>query len=36
MSVSDVFVQVAISRFEPEHCLPYEQLQRNIEAVKRR
>ena len=29
-------LQVAISRFEPDHYLPYRQLQRNLETVRRR
>jgi len=29
-------LQVAISRFEPDHYLPYQQLQRNLETVRRR
>jgi len=29
-------LQVSISKFEPDQYLPYEQLQRNIETIKRR
>ena len=30
------FPQVAISRFEPDHYLPYSRLQSNLEVVKSR